>query len=122
MRALSLTFTFLLLSGIALGSLPAAAETNSLPAITNPAPAVSRAATSPDCEAESMMGAILAATDEVSTAAARCGSCSDTKCRSKQIGQYCTGPTPGYSCQNVYGNICSSDGFHECRCWTGPLP
>jgi hypothetical protein len=48
-----------------------------------------------------------------------CGACSSPVCRGAHIGNACGGY--GYSCQNVYGDICT-DNHSECYCWRGPLP
>jgi hypothetical protein len=48
-----------------------------------------------------------------------CGACSSPVCRGAHIGNGCGGY--GYSCQNVYGDICT-DNNSECYCWRGPLP
>jgi hypothetical protein len=92
------------------------------PAALAAAPAADPAAPSPFCAAGlSALRPPAFATAPAPTPLAgfrTCGACSEPYCQGYLIGTSCGG---GYSCQNVYGNLCG-DTHSECYCWKGPLP
>lgn len=118
MRKLSLTFAGLLLAGVFLPSSAQASENDLLLQITSPAPAMTLSGEA-GCKADLSRGAqdpLFVQTG------AGCGSCSDSYCQGRTIGQACSKGLY-YTCQNAYGLECTAQPtLWKCTCWPPNTP